>query len=511
MMRMTIGRLAVGAIMTAIAASSASAQKAKDTLRLPFADPIGTILIYEDSKPEGSLTAGAVFDALLCFDAKKGSVEPLLASSWKWIDDRTLEMTMRQDIKFHDGSDFSAEDVAYTLNWLVDPNSKLRFTENFSWIDHTDLIDKHTVRIHANTTFAPALVRLATASMPMLPKSVHGDPAKRAEFGIKTPIGTGPYKAEYVDPNKGIMLVRNERYPQASGCKPAASIGRVQILPIPDTQTQIAQLTVGNLDYLKIPEKDQVDMLSANPALAVTALQGLTFNYMAIDASGRSGNKPLQDIRVRKALMQAIDRKLVTQSVVAGGDQAKVLDELCFMNQFGCDFSAKPDPSTATPPGNCWRTRAIRTASTSNFWRRRVSSVWRKRWPANCARSACAPRSTARPSSPTVTNSALANSRSSSMNGRREACRTPRRPPTISLSRVRATTGRTRRFRACRNRASRRSMTASAATSTSASSTNRPRRLMFCRSRPSRRSSCTIPIWSLAAVRSPFTAPISTT
>ena len=344
MMRMTIGRLAVGAIMTAIAASSASAQKAKDTLRLPFADPIGTILIYEDSKPEGSLTAGAVFDALLCFDAKKGSVEPLLASSWKWIDDRTLEMTMRQDIKFHDGSDFSAEDVAYTLNWLVDPNSKLRFTENFSWIDHTDLIDKHTVRIHANTTFAPALVRLATASMPMLPKSVHGDPAKRAEFGIKTPIGTGPYKAEYVDPNKGIMLVRNERYPQASGCKPAASIGRVQILPIPDTQTQIAQLTVGNLDYLKIPEKDQVDMLSANPALAVTALQGLTFNYMAIDASGRSGNKPLQDIRVRKALMQAIDRKLVTQSVVAGGDQAKVLDDLCFMNQFGCDFSAKPDP-----------------------------------------------------------------------------------------------------------------------------------------------------------------------
>ena len=101
---------------------------------------------------------------------------------------------------------------------------------------------------------------------------------------------------------------------------------------------------MGNLDYLKIPEKDQVDMLSANPALAVTALQGLTFNYMAIDASGRSGNKPLQDIRVRKALMQAIDRKLVTQSVVAGGDQAKVLDELCFMNQFGCDFSAKPDP-----------------------------------------------------------------------------------------------------------------------------------------------------------------------
>ncbi len=332
------------AAIAAVAVTSAHAQKAKDTLRLAFADPIGTILIYEDSKPEGGLIAPAVFDSLLCFDSKKGTVEPLLATSWTWVNDRTLEMKLRQDVKFHDGSDFSGEDVVYTLNWLVDPNSKLRFTENFSWIDHAELVDRYTVRIFANTTFAPALVRLATSSMPMLPKSVHGDPSKRTEFGIKTPIGTGPYKAEYVDANKGIMLVKNPRYPQASNCKTAPAIGRIQISPIPDSQTQIAQLVVGNLDYLKIPEKDQVEMLAANPKLAVTALQGLTFNYMAIDASGRSGNKPLQDIRVRQALMRAIDRSLITRSVVAGGAQAKVLDELCFTNQFGCGFSAKPQP-----------------------------------------------------------------------------------------------------------------------------------------------------------------------
>ena len=324
--------------------SPALAQKSKDTLRLAFADPIGTILIYEDQKPEGGLVAPAVFDSLLCFNARKGTVEPLLATTWKWIDERTLEMTLRQDVKFHDGSDFSGEDVVHTLNWLVDPNSKLRFTENFSWIDHAELIDRFTVRIHANTTFAPALVRLATGSMPMLPKSVHGDPTKRADFGIKTPIGTGPYRAEYVDSNKGIMLVKNDRYPQANDCKPAPTIGRIQILPIPDLQTQIAQLTVGNLDYLKIAEKDQSDMLGADPRLAVTALQGLTYNYMAIDASGRSGNAPLQDIRVRRALMQSIDRSLITRSVVAGGDQAIVKDELCFSHQLGCGFSAKPPP-----------------------------------------------------------------------------------------------------------------------------------------------------------------------
>ena len=322
----------------------AQAQKAKDTLRLAFADPIGTILIYEDSKPESGLTAGAVFDSLMCFDPAKGTLEPLLATSWSWVSDRLLEVNLRQDVKFHDGSDFSAEDVVYTLSWLLDPNSKLRFTENWAWIDHAELVDRFKVRIHAKAPFAPALVRLAMSSMPIIPKSVHGDPARRTEFGIKTPIGTGPFKAEFVDANKGIMLAKNPRYPQASACKPAAAIGRVHILPIPDQQTQIAQLAVGGLDYLKVAEKDQAAFLSADPRLVLTATQGLTFNYMAIDASGRSGNKPLSDIRVRQALFRAIDRDLITKSVVAGGAEARVLDELCFKSQFGCGFSAKPKP-----------------------------------------------------------------------------------------------------------------------------------------------------------------------
>ena len=342
----SLTRLTCAGLLATIALplAGAQAQKSKDTLRLAFADPIGSILIYEDSKPETGFIAGAVFDSLMCFDPAKGALEPSLATSWSWVNDRLLEVNLRQDVKFHDGSDFSGEDVVYTLSWLLDPNSKLRFTENWSWIESVELVDRFKVRIHAKVPFAPALVRLAMSSMPMIPKSVHGDPARRSEFGIKTPIGTGPYKAEFVDANKGIMLVKNPRYPQASGCKPAASIGRVHIAPMPDQQTQIAQLAVSGLDYLKVAEKDQVTFLSSDPRLGVTAIQAQTFNFMAIDASGRSGNKPLADVRVRQALFRSIDRDLITKSVVAGGAEAKVLDELCFKSQFGCGFSAKPKP-----------------------------------------------------------------------------------------------------------------------------------------------------------------------
>jgi len=334
-----------GALLTlSLPFADAHAQKAKDTLRLAFTDPIGSILIYEDSKPETGLVAGAVFDSLMCFDPEKGALEPLLATSWSWADDRTLDVTLRQDVTFHDGTSLTGEDVVYTYSWLLNPESKLRFTENWSWIDKVELVDRYKVRFHAKAPFAPALVRLAMSSMPIIPKSVHGDPARRSEYGIKSPIGTGPYRAEFVDAKKGIMLVKNPRYPQASACKPAASIGRVHIQSIPDQQTQIAQLAINGLDYLKVAEKDQVSFLSVDPRLAVTAIQAQTFNFMAIDASGRSGNKALNDVRVRQALFQAIDRDLITKSVVAGGSAAKVLDELCFKSQFGCGFSAKPKP-----------------------------------------------------------------------------------------------------------------------------------------------------------------------
>ena len=66
--------------------------------------------------------------ALLCFDAKAGNVEPLLATSWKWVDDRTLELKLRQDVKFHDGSDFTAADVAFSIERPAILNSPGGFT-----------------------------------------------------------------------------------------------------------------------------------------------------------------------------------------------------------------------------------------------------------------------------------------------------------------------------------------------------------------------------------------------
>jgi peptide/nickel transport system substrate-binding protein len=269
--------LAVIAAVLMLGTAPAGAQKAKDTLRIAFTDPISTILDMEDPKPETRITTAAVFDWLVCYDRNSRSFAPLLAKSWSQIDDRTIEFVLRDDVVFHDGSKLTADDVVYTLSWAIDPQNKLRYAaEDLAWLERAEKIDDTHVRIIAKQPTPLALIRLAV-SAPILPAKLHASYENKSDFGRKTRVGTGPYKVASFDSSAGIVLVRNKDYKLASKCRAGASIGRIQVLPIPDVQTQVAQLTVGGIDILHTGSKDTADLLAANPLLAVTASQGMSF------------------------------------------------------------------------------------------------------------------------------------------------------------------------------------------------------------------------------------------
>jgi peptide/nickel transport system substrate-binding protein len=336
--------LAVIAAVLMLGTAPAGAQKAKDTLRIAFTDPISTILDMEDPKPETRITTAAVFDWLVCYDRNSRSFAPLLAKSWSQIDDRTIEFVLRDDVVFHDGSTLTADDVVYTLSWAIDPQNKLRYAaEDLAWLERAEKIDDTHVRIIAKQPTPLALIRLAV-SAPILPAKLHASYENKSDFGRKTPVGTGPYKVASFDSSAGIVLVRNKDYKLASKCRAGASIGRIQVLPIPDVQTQVAQLTVGGIDILHTGSKDTADLLAANPLLAVTASQGMSFIYISMDAIGRSGNEALGKRKVRQALVQAMNRELVARSVLPGSDAVHAIDALCLPNQLGCDYSTKPAP-----------------------------------------------------------------------------------------------------------------------------------------------------------------------
>lgn len=341
-MRWFAGFVAAAGLLAASNAP-ALAQKAQDTLRIATAGQTATTVSAESPMPETDLVAEAVYDALLCYDVAKGEFHPLLAKSWKQVDPRTLEFTLRDDAKWQDGSPVTADDVAYTFNYYRDPANKLGpFTHNHATIAGAVALDARTARLTLTQPDATELLNIAVLG-DILPSKLHGATTPRADFGRLHPIGTGPYKVSAIDNAGNVTLVRNPYYPQASPCKPAAQIGTIRLFRIPDEQTRVAQLLTGGVDLIPASGKDQVQLMAQDPRFVATGVSGTTFAWMPLDTLNRSGKaEPLTKPEVRQAIAMSFDRLAVARAVLAGGDAIGPVDAPCAPFARGCVETVKP-------------------------------------------------------------------------------------------------------------------------------------------------------------------------
>ena len=316
------------------------AQKSKDTIRFGLYQPIKILDRIYNPHPETNLTAPAVFDMLLFYDAEKRVYKPQLATSWKRLDKLTTEFKLRKGVKFHDGSDFDADDVVYMVKFVTDPKTKFRFKgSRFGWIAGIEKIDQYTVRFKSKRPYAPVLSRLATG-LSIYPSSVHGALKVKSDFG-RNPVGTGPYKVTKVDPNEGIFFEKNENY--YNGGKPAGKVKKLIARPIPDKQTQIAQLMSGGLDIMYNVPKDQGENLATNPDLSISVSPTVSFVYVLFDSANRSGFGHFAKQKVRKAVLHAINRKALVKALVPTQFHGQPLQRaICHDWHVGCVSSIPP-------------------------------------------------------------------------------------------------------------------------------------------------------------------------
>jgi len=272
-----------------------------------------------------------VFDHLAVRDLKTRKVVPNLALSWKALDDTTWEVKLRQGVKFHDGTPFTARDVKATFDRVLDPTKKMTARGNHAKIKSIEVVDDYTARFRTDGPY-PLFVERLTAQVMQSDKVIR---EKGHEWMQEHAIGTGPYKLVKWDRKQEHLLVRNDDY---WGAKPAFKYVRVRI--IPEQATQIAEAISGGVDIIKAVPPDQMDVINKSGQARTATSPILRTALLQLDQAARSGPNPFTDRRVRQAANQAVDMDAVIKHVLNGlGDRvATGINPMAF----GWDPSLKP-------------------------------------------------------------------------------------------------------------------------------------------------------------------------
>lgn len=297
--------LASGALagLTALVPLHSMAQVKKDTVTLaltlepPVLDPTASA-----SSSIAEITQYNIFETLTKINPD-GSVSPLLAESWEVSPDlKTYTFRLRQGVKFHNGEPLNAETVKFAFERAGGEKSTNKDKRNFSNLK-VRVIDAATVELVTEDIDPDFLFVLGQGT------SIIVEP-KSAATNTTQPVGTGPYKLGQWQKGAAITLVAWPEYRDAGKIR----IQRATFRFIPDSAAQVAALLAGDVDAFPRATPRSVPQFEKNPHFQVTISGSRAKTILAIN----NGKKPLNDVRVRKAIAAALDRKAIIEGAAEG-------------------------------------------------------------------------------------------------------------------------------------------------------------------------------------------------
>jgi peptide/nickel transport system substrate-binding protein len=298
--------VAAALLATLLAAPPAEAQSRRDQVVLGMVlEPPGLDPTAGAAAAIGEIVHYNVLEGLTRINMD-GTVSPLLAERWSMDPDgKSYTFTLRKGVKFHDGEAFDASDVKFSFERAKAPGSTNKARKAvFDNIAGVHVADAHTVIVTLNNADPNFLFRMGENTAVILdPKSAAGTATQ--------PVGTGPFKLGTWRKGASVTLLKAETYRQAGAVK----LKRATFRFINDPAARVAALLAGDIDAVpRLDAPQAVKQLQADRRFTVTV--GPTAGKGILSINNRKA--PFSDVRVRRAIAHAIDRKAFIDGVLEG-------------------------------------------------------------------------------------------------------------------------------------------------------------------------------------------------
>ena len=268
----------------------------------------------------------AVYESLVYYNSRTFKIEAVLATGWKQVTPTQMRLTLRSGVKFHDGSAFTADDAVFSLERAMSKTSN--FAVYTQGIDKVVKVDALTVDVLTNDPNPVLLNQLTELRMmskawaekngSVAPKDIK---TKDENFAHRNAMGTGPFKLKEWQPDQKLVMLKNDNW----WGKPEGNVTEVVYTPVKATATRMAALLSGEVDFVLDPSPQDLPRVRSTPSLKVidgienrTIFLGMDQFRDELPGSNVKGKNPLKDVRVRKALYQAIDIDTINKVTMRG-------------------------------------------------------------------------------------------------------------------------------------------------------------------------------------------------
>ena len=281
------------------------AQKRKDAVVLGMTlEPTGLDPTAGAASAIAEIVQYNVFETLTKVNSD-GSVTPLLAESWEVSPDlKTYTFKLRKGVKFQNGEPFNANTVKFSFERAAGEKSTNKDKRTFASMERVGVVDEHTVVV-INKELNPDFLFLMGQAPAVIVEP------KSADTNATKPVGTGPYKLDSWKQGASVTLVKWPNFRNAAAIK----MNKATFRFISDPAAQVASLLSGDVDaFPRVAAARSLEQFKRDPRFQIIISGSRAKTILAIN----NKKKPLDDVRVRRAIAAAIDRKAVIEGAVDG-------------------------------------------------------------------------------------------------------------------------------------------------------------------------------------------------